>query len=185
MLQIKKSSGGFVFAEFAIALPLLILLMYGLAAVGMKIFYLGKIQLADYVLEEEVHDVLSRLIYDARAAKTVTISKSIPTVAFTYRTTTIIWTKFSRAIADGDVIADKEEKRTYISIADKIYYEREDTPVNPLTGDNYFGSTKVTEFKPEFDTTTKILHVTLEMESEISRHKIKISTAVYIPGCES
>ncbi|MBR3051543.1 MAG: hypothetical protein IKG61_08845, partial [Selenomonadaceae bacterium] len=83
------------------------------------------------------------------------------------------------------VIADKEEKRTYISIADKIYYEREDTPVNPLTGDNYFGSTKVTEFKPEFDTTTKILHVTLEMESEISRHKIKISTAVYIPGCES
>lgn len=178
-----------MFAEFAIALPLLILLMYGLAAVGMKIFYLGKIQLADYVLEEEVHDVLSRLIYDARAAKTVTISKSIPTVAFTYRTTTTILTKFQKpsviGTAVGDVIADKEEKRTYISIADKIYYEREDTPVNPLTGDNYFGLTKVTEFKPEFDKETKILHVTLEMESEISLHKIKISTAVYIPGCES
>ena len=178
-----------MFAEFAIALPLLILLMYGLAAVSMKIFYLGKMQLADYVLEEEVHDVLSRLIYDARAAKTVTISESIPTVEFTYRTTTTILTKFQKpsviGTADGDVIADKEEKRTYISIADKIYYEREDNPVNPLTGDNYFGLTKVTDFKPEFNKETKILHVTLEMESEISHHKIKISTAVYIPGCES
>ncbi|MBQ6132330.1 MAG: hypothetical protein IJL12_08345 [Selenomonadaceae bacterium] len=190
MLQIKKRSGGFVFAEFAIALPLLILLMYGLAAVGMKIFYLGKIQLADYVLEEEVHDVLSRLIYDARAAKTVNIDKNLNTMEFTYHTTTTILTKFKGSsvtgTAVGDVIADKEETRMYIFANSKMYYKRDyENFVNPITGDNYFGLTEVTEFKPEFDKERKILHVTLEMESEISLHKIKISTAVYIPGCES
>ena len=51
--MIKIRSGGFALIEFAIALPLLILLTYGLATVGGKIFYLGRIQLADYVLEEE------------------------------------------------------------------------------------------------------------------------------------
>lgn len=168
-------------AEFAIALPLLILLGWGLATVGTKIFYLGKIQLADYVLEEEVHDVLSRLIYDARAAKNVTAVEGSPTLIFTYRTIKEVRT--NGGIAKRDVIADREEPRVYMLNDSKIYYERQNIPVNPITGDNYFGLTRVTQFK--FNKPAKnVLRVTLEMESEISHHKIKISTAVYMPGCE-
>lgn len=174
MCRIKRS-GGFVFAEFAIALPLLILLFYGLATVGLKIFYLGRIQLADYVLEEEVHDVLSRMIYDARAAKSVNLTKPLPSANFTYRT-----------ILDGGIKVD-EEPRVYILKNGKIYYERVFTlnPRNPITGDNYFGETRVTEFncRPD-DADKKLLHITLELQSEISGHKIKISTAVYMPGCD-
>ena len=189
----KFRSGGFVFAEFAIALPLLILLGWGLATVGMKIFYLGKIQLADYVLEEEVHDVLSRLIYDARAAKTLIAEKEVPTLTFTYRTINEVHSKLGniQSTANGDVIADKTETRLYILAGDagkkdsKINYKRVDEYLaNPITGDNYFGETRVTQF--DFDKPAeKVLHVTLEMQSEVTGHKIKMSTAVYMPGCES
>ncbi|MBR0260418.1 MAG: hypothetical protein IJQ85_01355 [Selenomonadaceae bacterium] len=190
MFRKKNHSGGFVFAEFAIALPLLILLGWGLATVGLKIFYLGKIQLADYVLEEEVHDVLSRIIYDARAAKNVKAVNGAPTLTFTYRTINEIKAS-DGALEVGDVIADKEEHRVYILVGglkkkgSKINYKRvEEVLANPITGDNYFGETRVTQF--EFEKIgEKVLHITLEMQSEVSSHKIKISTAVYMPGCES
>lgn len=189
----KLNSGGFVFAEFAIALPLLILLLYGLATVGIKIFQLGKIQLADYVLEEEIHDVLSRLIYDARAAKKVDAKNEFNEVTFTYRTINEIKTKISTnnyGTAAGDVIADKEENRVYLIAGtlkqkdSKINYKRTAVGAsNPITGDNYFGLTRIMQFEFE-KLADKVLRVTLEMKSEISGHKIKISTAVYMPGCE-
>ena len=192
----NKHSGGFVFAEFAIALPLLILLIYGLATVGIKIFYLGKVQLADYVLEEEVHDVLSRLIYDARAAKKVDAKNEVNEITFSYRTINEIITKRTsgstteEGTENGDAIADKEEPRVYLvhgtlkKEGSKINYKRiNDYDSNPITGDNYFGATRITEFKFE-KPADKVLRVTLEMQSEETRHKIKISTAVYMPGCE-
>ena len=174
-----------MFAEFAIALPLLILLGWGLATVGTKLFELGKNQLADYVLEEEVHDVLSRIIYDARAAKKVTAASGSAILSFTYRTVNEVETKLGNiyGTANGDVIADKEESRNYILNNYKIYYERQTVPVNPITGDNYFGETKVTEF--DFKKIAKnVLHVTLELESEVTHHKIKMSTAAYMPSLE-
>ena len=185
----KFRSGGFVFAEFAIALPLLILLGWGLATVGMKIFYLGKIQLADYVLEEEVHDVLSRLIYDARAAKKVIAENGAPTLTFTYRMI---------KAGTANSITTSEDKRIYIlagglgNEGSKINYKRVTYYLgNPITGNNYFGETRVTQFKfsqPKNkisgEPLKNVLHITLELESEITHHKIKISTAVYMPSCE-
>ena len=175
----RNNSGGFVFVEFAIALPLLILLMYGLATVSTQIFYLGKIQLADYVLEEEVHEVLSRIIYDARAAKNVIAIKGSPTLTFTYRMVN------ESNLSDG-VIAVNSDDRVYLWQNSKLYYKRQTyNPTTPITGDDYFGETQVTQFNSEFDKGKKILHVTLEMKSEISLHKIKISTAVYVPGYDN
>lgn len=189
MFRKKLNIGGFVFAEFAIALPLLILLLYGLATVGLQIFRLGKIQLADYVLEEEVHDVLSRLIYDARAAKKVVADNELRQVTFTYRT--INEKKLAGGgIAAGDVIADKEEVRAYLVAGEfkeagsNIQYKHQSLGLlNPMTGGNYFGETRVTQFKFK-RLAENVLRVTLEMQSEVSEHKIKISTAVYLPGCE-
>ncbi len=184
MSRIKRS-GGFVFAEFAIALPLLILLFYGLATVGLQIFHLGRIQLADYVLEEEVHDVLSRMIYDARAAKSLNLTEPLAP-DFTYRT-------INPPKSDGGLIADVEEHRVYKlygtlkQAGSKIEYKLKfEGDGNPITGDNYFGATRVMDFKcrPD-DADKKLLHITLEMQSEISGHKIKIITAVYMPGCET
>ena len=185
----KIRSGGFVFVEFAIALPLLILLMYGLTIVGLKIFDVGKDQLADYVLEEEVHDVLSRMIYDARAARSVKIENNVSRVTFTYGTIKeVIVSGGGRE--NGDVIANREEPRVYKLIGtlkqegSKIDYKRQvEGDKNPITGDNYFGETRIMQFKFK-KLAENVLHVTLEMQSEVTGHKIKISTAVYMPGCK-
>lgn len=179
-----------MFVEFAIALPLLILLMYGLATVGVKIFELGKTQLADYVLEEEVHDVLSRLIYDARAAKSVNLQHGVLT--FTYRTINERYTSGGGRV-EGDVITVKSESRVYKLVGtigekgSKIDYKREIYGgSNPITGDNYFGETRVTKFEfGKLKDYENVLRVTLELKSELSQHKIKISTAIYMPACES
>ncbi|MBQ6296924.1 MAG: hypothetical protein IJK81_04435 [Selenomonadaceae bacterium] len=185
----RNNSGGFVFAEFAIALPLLILLGWGLATVSLKLFDVGKNQLADYVLEEEVHDVLSRLIYDARAAKKVIAENGAPTLTFTYRMI---------KAGTANSITTSEDKRIYIlagglgNEGSKINYKRVTYYLgNPITGNNYFGETRVTQFKfsqPKNkisgEPLKNVLHITLELESEITHHKIKISTAVYMPSCE-
>ena len=176
-----------MFAEFAIALPLLILLGWGLATVGAKFFYLGKIQLADYVMEEEVQEVLSRLIYDARAAYDLDAVEGSPTLTFRYRTVKEVrWSIGSvTGTPDGDVIADRKEPRVYRLKDKKIYYQRQtDEARSPITGGNYFGMTEVENFYFKFDKATKILYVTLEMKSLDSLHKIKIDTAVYVPGYE-
>ena len=207
MLKISRKkicSGGFVYVELAIALPLLILLMYGLANVSIKIFYLGKTQLADYVLEEEVHDVLSRLIYDARAARSVTISTNKSSVEFIYPI--VANSNYAdAAIAyredrdDGVDETDKVTTRVYFvkgslgAKNSKINYKRKSKGNDhPITGDNYFGNTRVTafEFSQAKDKTSgekipNVLHVTFELQNEETTHKIKISTAIYMPGCRS
>ena len=174
-----------MFAEFAIALPLLILLGWGLATVGAKIFYLGKIQLADYVMEEEVQEVLSRLIYDARAAYDLDAVEGSPTLTFYHRTVKKVQPP-GGGTEDNDVIADKDEKRVYWLKDKKIRYEHQTGRApNPITGGNYFGRTEVENFYFKFDKAAKILYVTLEMKSLDSSHKIKIDTAVYVSGYES
>ena len=181
--MLNNRNGGFVFVEFAIALPLLILLMYGMAVVGTRIFELGKMQLADYVLEEEAHGVLSRLIYDARAAKSFTMDKNnMPTLIFVYHTINEI--RKSGGTEEGDLIADKEEQRVYKLDNSKIHYKRQTSEDrHPITGDSYFGETEVTNF--DFDEPEKnVLHVTLEMQIKNTSHKIKIDTAVYMPSLE-
>ena len=182
----KFFCGGFASAQFAIALPLLIFLGFGLASVGAKIFELGKNQLADYVLEEEVHDVLSRIIYDARAAKIIEAYKDSSELKFIYRTINEI----KKNKKEGDVINVKsgsyDETRVYLVSNGKIHYKRQtDNATNPMTGDNYFGETEVTDFKFYSDDEFKnVLHVSLELKSKITGRKIKMSTAIFAPGCE-
>ena len=169
-----------MFAHFAIALPLLIFLGFGLVSVGMKIFELGKDQLADYVLEEEVHEVLSRMIYDARAAKKINIKDSF-TLEIIYRTTNEV-----KNPNVGDVIEAGKDTRVYMRSGDKIHYKRQTTnATNPITGNNYFGETQVEEFNfyPD-ERDKKLWHFELEMKSKVTGRKIKMSTAVFVPGLE-
>lgn len=203
-LRQKIRSGGFVYVELAIALPLLILLIYGLSSVAIKIFYLGKVQMADYVLEEEVHDVLSRLIYDARAAHSIDISSNKRRVEFVYPI--VVESSYSdAAIAyrdernSGTDETEKVTTRVYLisgnlgAEGSNINYKRKSGGGgNPITGGNYFGNTRVTalEFSQATDKNSgekipKVLHVTLELQSEDTKHKIKINTAIYMPGCRS
>ncbi|MBD3879123.1 MAG: hypothetical protein SR1Q5_05495 [Quinella sp. 1Q5] len=190
----RNNGGGFVVAEFAIALPLLILLMYGLATVSVQIFSLGKEQLADYVLEAEAQYVMEQIRQVARTAREVEISPSGGKVKFVYH---VVADKKSNKIEATSVnghyvfINNDVLETQYFMLytkkgrtAPNLYAKRNDDGnySTPITGDNYFGDTKVNYLKCNVDADKKLLHVSLEMESLVTERKIKLDTAVYMPN---
>lgn len=188
MFRRIKARGGFVFAELAIALPLLILLMYVFALVGTKIFEQGRNQLADYVLEEEAHNLLQRIVRQARAAKEIAAYNEADKVKIIYRAT--------------HTFAEEQQITTHMTVeniletqwllahqkigsqARSVYAEHQDKiTTSPITGDNSFGETSLVDL--EFsEPKPNVLHITLEMESLVTQRRIKLSTAVYMPACE-
>lgn len=198
-MQNNFRSGGFVFAEFAIALPLLIFIVYGLATVSLKIFQLGKTQIADYVLESEAQYLMERVTQEARVAKEITkitsLTKDLDTIEFLYHTG---GTDDKSTVS----IADIWETRFFVphvkNLGGGLFYyanvnakhqrEMEGNPITgsiPADGTNFlpFGDTKINRFKLDKD--GKILHVSLEMESLDTGKKIRLNTAVFMPACEN
>ena len=182
MFRRIKLQRGFVFVELAIALPLIILLVYGLAQVSLKIFELGRNQVADYVLEEEAHYLLERIAHQARAAQEVEAHNDWNSVKFIYGTS-----------ADNNLnvtISDVRETQWYLahqkkdSQAINLYAKRQNdgSYLNPITGDNSFGETTLVNL--EFsELNENVLHITLELESLVTKRRLKLSTAVYMPAC--
>ena len=192
MFRKKLNSGGFVFAEFAIALPLLILLMYGLTMVGIKIFQLGREQIADYILESEIRHVMERITQEARSANEIEITKidnDMHQLKIIYHTGNLDSKNEATFI---DVLETqifrphRGEGGVYKNINAKRQESGPDS--NPITGsipekDDLipFGDTRINEFICEI-IGDKVLHITLEMQSEVTGHKIKLNTAVFMPG---
>ena len=181
---------GFVLVEFVIALPMLILLIYALGNMTYKIFNLAKNQAADYVLEVEAQEILSQITNDARAAYSVKIKHQ--EIFFNYhaiannQSADYFKNNFNSKIEDlVDLIYTSRYVVRATETHDKyIYRERkEDGPVvNPISGGNFFGDTIVSELT--FKRDKKILHITLELQSVVTKHKLKINTAVFMPACE-
>lgn len=170
--------------EFAIALPLLILLGYGLATVSLQIFKLGKEQLADYVLEAEAQYVIERITRQARAAKEVVADNSNNKIKFIYHTAK------NDPVNPIQNVADVWETQYFIpykvnGIYTTLNAKRQDDGSfsNPITGGNSFGDTKINSLQFA-KLNENVLHIALEMESRVTGHKIKINTAVFMPGCE-
>ena len=180
MFSRKHNSGGFVLVEFAIALPLLILIGYGLATVSLQIFRLGKYQLADYVLEAEAQYVIERITHKARAAKEVVADNRHNKIKFVYHTavdrgldfTDVRETQFFIPYRNGDIYTVLDAKR-----------QENTTLSHPITGGNFFGDTKINSLQFA-ELKDNVLHISLEMESLVTGHKIKINTAVFMPGCK-
>ena len=192
----KIRSGGFVLVEFAIALPLLVITLYSLAMVSLKIFGFARDQLADYVLEAEAKYAIERITNAARLAREVETFGDISKVKFVYH---------SVEDADYNEILTNDENLNYTLYISRdiwetryfrghqragrnysnLYAERQENSYsNPITGENYFGDTKLNFLHCELDEPKKILHVELELESIATEHKIKIATAVFMPGLE-
>lgn len=200
----KNNGGGFVVAEFAIALPLLIFLVYGLANVTVKIFELGKSQLADYVLETEAQYVMERITHIARVAKEVEIKYNSTQIKFVYHTTADKRANMYEAVMISDEVNGKHyvvlsndvlETQYFIlytrngRTAPNLYATRKSLeenhyPTNPITGDNYFGDTKVNYLRCDLDEQKKLLHISLELESLATGKKIKLNTAVFMSSYE-
>lgn len=174
---------GFVLAEFAIALPLLILIGYGLASVGAEIFEQDKDQLADYVLKSEAQYVMEQITHQARVAKEVHIDSRRNSVKFVYHTAVNDRYDTVHSVADvqeTQYFIPREESGVYVSLNAK---RTNSTLRNPITGGNSFGDTKINSLQFRA-LENNVLHISLEMQSLVTNRKIKLNTAVFMPGLE-
>lgn len=180
----NRHSGGFALAEFAIALPLLILLGWGLATVSLKILRLGENQIDDYILAADAQYAIERITQHARAARTVEVeklAKDIYQIKFVYHVA-----ENENSITN---VADVWQTQYFIPRGENGIYvninaKRTDSVLgNPIIGNNYFNKTKINALKFT-ELRNNVLHITLELESLNTGRKIKICTAVFMPGCE-
>lgn len=183
-MKFKLNQRGFILAEFIIALPLLILLLYALGTLTLTTAKIAREQVADYVLETEAQEVIDRIARDARAAYSAEIGKhnGFDKIIF------VCHNKSDTSTAMIDTL----DKRVYaVDNADgkffHIYFEHQDKIFNnPITGDNFFyGDTIVTQLKFEkLNNNPRLLHITLEMKSAGREQRVKFNTAVYMPSCQ-
>ena len=169
---------GFVLVEFVIALPILILLLSSLVTLTLTAAKIAREQVADYVLETEAQEILDRITADAKAARSVEIGEY-----FDFEKIIFICHENR---PDKVYIYDILDRKIYRALGSIYFNHKEDeTPNNPVTGKNSFGNTIVTDlnFSGDF-LPKKVLHITLEMQSEVTKQKVKFSTAVYMPACE-
>lgn len=192
-MKIKSAARGFVLAEFAIALPLLILLLGALGMVTVKTSTVSREQAADYALETEAQYVLDRITADARVAHSVKVERG---------------ERFDRAIFYSHALGNFEIKEAnsdstnweardildpqiYIVASPSgglfhVYRKRRDDNDhnNPLIGENSFGKTYVTKFR--FSGPHKnLLHITIGLQSKVTGREVELSTSVFMPACEN
>lgn len=189
MLKKIKNQRGFALIEFVIALPLFVLLIYALAQMIMQISSLSHEQAADYVLENEAHEILEQIKKDARAAASVQYRKLTDKEAliFVFHTTT----NYS-----GRNIVDIRDTRRYIRYAKKyeatssglkpiyhIYAQRQNAITAPITGENSLSDTSVEEFEVSIRE-KNILHISLSIKSMETERIFKVNTSVFMPALE-
>ena len=199
--KLFDSQKGFVLIEFVIALPLIILLLYGLAQTNLKIVDNAKEQVADYILEVEAHDVLTRITQDLRAASYVKRSTAIggteiDKIEIQYHGASTYYYENDKKRFNEAQIFDIIDTRIYtVSRTENhgayVYAQRQNGSISsPISGGNSFGETIVTKLKyTKLD--ERLIHITLEMQSVSTNEKIfgtnrfiKVSTAVFMPACE-
>lgn len=193
-MKFRLGERGIIMAEFAIALPLLILLLGALGLVTLKALKIAREQVADYVLETEAQYVMDRITADARVAHFAKIKSARGFDEIIFLCSGI------GAYERDDVKIAGEEKSMYYykNVLDPriykidnreggvfcVYFKHSDdaTHTSPLTGENSYGRTYITKFK--FTRNEKILHITLGMKSIATNKKVELSTAVFMPDCE-
>ena len=200
-MKFKLNQRGFILAEFIIALPLLILLLYALGTLTLNAAKIAREQVADYVLETEAQEVIDRITQDARAAYSVEIKKSSAGINSNlenifFMCDSLTATKEGTGINGEYIVYYKRilDPRFYVvdnaeTTDDKLFHvyfkRKDDEPTTPIIGGNSYGNTFVTQmtFSEEF-LKKKILHITFEMQSAHRKQKVKFTTAVYMPACE-
>lgn len=175
-----NSEKGFVLIEFVIALPLLIMLLYGLSQSTLMILSTAKSQAANYILEVEAQDTLTRITDDLRTASSISrknrfSNQDIDTLTIKYHTNK----------DDAGRIIDLIDTRVYI-VDNKFHLQSKrregSTLFNPITGGNFFSDTVITCLRyTKLD--TNVVRIELEMQSLATEQYIKLSTAVFMPAC--
>lgn len=199
LFAILKNKKGFVMAEFAITLPLLILLI--VAMLNLLFILKGtqdknkfsENQATDYIMASEANEIIRRITRDARSAVEVELLKSNERqdIIFTFHANT-----YDKNNDYG--IVDTLDTRRYILYAKdsaekiyRVYVHRQYvlTPTSPITGNDgnvrndIPGDTSVDELKFTIRN-ENILHISLKIRNVRTDRIFSVNTSVYMPACE-
>lgn len=186
---------GFVMAEFAIALPLLILLLGSMGVVIFKIAQVARTQAAEYTLEADAQEIIERISADARTASEVEIKKAVgdkEIYLVVFRKHTMTVPKYEEG---GKYFpADLNERQRYTVTATEnhgyyVYADHQDGNAkpesgNPISGGSFFDETIVDELTYDLDEDKKILHISLTLQSQKTKEKLVVNTSVFMPACK-
>ena len=174
----KKNQRGFVLAEFAIALPLLILLTYSLCVIDLRTWGIFNAQVADYVLETQAQNILNMIADDARAASEIHIKKDrIVFSCCTHSGSGTFKTEDTQRIYAVHTPNNDSNSHVYFKHGDDDKYN------NPLTGKTRYGENYIKSLKFEA-INPQVLHITIEMGNTRNNQLVKFSTAVFAPACQ-
>ena len=130
-----------------------------------------KSMFADFILQQEIESVMSRIVADARIAYKVDISDG--KLRF-----------YQHEMPAFNNVKDRyiDDKPWYKLKAGTIYYNGESSPI---TSGNYFSGVIVERFEyyqnPDHP---KLLYITIEAESFQTNHRITLTTEVYMRGLQ-
>ncbi len=170
---------GFILAEFAIGLPLLMLGLWAMGHLLSSTWTTCRHLIADFTLQMEVRDAMSRIVEDMRAARSLEWDGVLSIDVYYDRGGEIIESAVGSNTARRPIFY-------YRSTNDEgrfcIYRQRQKNEKSmPITGSDLLSDVEVKKFLPE-PIDDRLWRVTIEAESHISEHKFKLMTMVYAEG---
>ena len=175
---------GFIFAELAIGLPLIILMLWSMGHLFVGTWRTCRDLIADLTLQMEVRDAMSRIVDDMRSARHLE--------------------EYSNGVKiDSYLISGSEITKTVEPGAENrlpIYYYRDQNPdgrfciyrqrrngakSDPITGGDILSDVSIERFKcGKIEGKARLWTVTIEAVSLISNHRFRLQTAVYAGGAD-
>ena len=181
MIQgLKIDEHGFVFLEFLIGLPLIIILLWSMNSIFANSWYKCKYMIADFILQQEMESAMARVVETAKMAYKTDISSNGSSVRFYYYKLN----KFLDIIKiDNESDTSTHDKYIYFLKDGKIYRGVTSGNSNPITGDSWLANTYVKNFNCSTKTSdSRLLYIRLEGMSNVSNSKIILVTEVYMRG---
>ena len=164
---------GFIFSEFVIGLPLIIILLLSLNNIFVNAWTNCKYMFADFIIQQEMESAMNRIVTDAQIAYAIEPPEKYGRLRF-YQHEMQALDNLKERYNDG--------KPWYKSQNGKIYYNGE---TSPITGDNVLSGTFIRKFeyyqKPNHP---KLLYIKIEAESAITNHRITLTTEVFMRGLQ-
>lgn len=169
-----RNERGFIFAEFAIGLPLIALMLWSMAHLFSSTWTTCRNLIADLTLQMEVRDAMLRIVDDMRTAQNISKDGGILIIR----------------IATAEDISGNQQPIFYMRDQNPdghfcIYRQR--TKINdgnhPITGGDLLSKTNVIQFSV-VEEKTRLWRVTIKARSEVSGHEFTLKTAVYAGGAD-
>ena len=182
---IRINERGFIFAELAIGLPLIILMLWSMGHLFVGTWTTCRNLIADLTLQMEVRDAMSRIVDDMRSARKLSWDGTL-TINSYFDGNDEILEDDTKVVARRPIFytrdweTDDDGKNRI-----HLYRKRQKFAANdqPLTGQDMLSKTHVMQFSC-VEEKPRLWRITLKARSDVSGHEFMIKTAVYAEGAD-